>query len=206
MTKQTLLIFVKNPRPGKVKTRLAATVGDDKAMAVYQLLLAETQRITRPLAVQKVVCYTDFADEEDQWVRPVFDKWLQEPGDLGARMQGAFARAFAEGSERVLIIGSDCYQLSTEIIEAAFAALASADLVIGPSADGGYYLLGMKQLQPALFEGIAWSTASVRAETLAKATVLGLEAKELPVLRDVDHEEDLVTIPDLEAKLSRRSL
>ena len=201
MIEQTLLIFVKNPLPGKVKTRLAATVGDDKAMAVYELLLKRTHAITSPLPVQKVVCYTDFTDEEDRWERPVFEKTLQEPGDLGERMRAAFARAFAEGSQRVLIIGSDCYQLTTEIINDAFTALEDHEVVIGPSADGGYYLLGMNMLYPELFEGIAWSTETVREETLAKAAHLGLSAKEMPVLRDVDHEADLVTIPDLEARL-----
>lgn len=205
MIKQSILIMVKNPAPGKVKTRLAATIGDEKAMAVYQLLLERTQAVTAAVDVERVVCYTDFIDEADGWERPIFEKALQSVGDLGQRMERAFEGRFEAGANQAVIIGSDCYQLDAPVLEQAFEALESHDLVIGPSLDGGYYLLGTKHLYPELFAGIAWSTPAVFEQTMQKALELQLEVYELPALRDVDHEADLVTIPDLEVKLAARA-
>lgn len=189
-----LMIFVKQPQPGKVKTRLAATIGDVKALQVYVKLLERTRTITLPLANDRIVYYTPEIQHNDLWDDDNYQKAQQPEGDLGERMLRAFAASFAQGYERVCIIGSDCYELSTEIIEQAFDALTSHDLVIGPSTDGGYYLLGMRQLYSELFQGKHWSTASVGKNTIEDAERLQLRWFALPTLTDIDQEADLQTM------------
>jgi uncharacterized protein len=120
----------------------------------------------------------------------VFEKKLQSTGELGERMEAAFAAAFEAGAERALIIGSDCPDLSPAILDMAFAALHHHDFVVGPVPDGGYYLLGMRRFQADVFRGIAWSTETVRSTTLAIIQSLEKSVFLLPELRDVDTEED----------------
>ncbi len=189
-----LLIFVKNPQLGKVKTRLAATVGDRKALRIYLKLLERTRAITLPLSFDKMVCYTPEVLADDRWDNEQYQKIRQSDGDLGERMQHAFEHGFAQGYQRICIIGSDCYELSTAVIEQAFEQLATHDVVIGPSTDGGYYLLGMNREQPTLFENKAWSTASVKEATIRDIDQMGLRWFELPTLTDVDEEDDLKTM------------
>jgi rSAM/selenodomain-associated transferase 1 len=112
---------------------------------------------------------------------------------LGERMHQAFAEAFATGAARVVIIGTDCPGLTPELLQAAFEALHRHDMVVGPADDGGYYLLGLRELQPALFANKNWSTATVLPDTLADAARLGLGVAQLPVLHDVDSGSDLAT-------------
>ena len=191
----TLLnIFVKQPQLGKVKTRLAATVGDQKALEIYRKLLERTRTVTMPLSSDKAVYYTPEVQYDDLWEEAYYHKAPQPEGDLGERMLRAFEESFAQGYQRVCIIGSDCYELSTQIIEQAFEALKTHDLVIGPSTDGGYYLLGMQRLYPALFQGKHWSTASVGKDTIEDATRMQLRWLALPTLSDVDEEADLRTM------------
>ncbi len=189
-----LLIFVKNPQLGKVKTRLAATVGNRQALRIYLKLLERTRAITLPLSYDKMVCYTPEVLTDDRWDNEHYRKILQSNGDLGVRMQHAFEHGFAQGYQRVCIIGSDCYELSTAVIEQAFEQLATHDVVIGPSTDGGYYLLGMNRLYPALFTNKAWSTASISEATIRDLKQLQLRYFELPSLTDVDEEDDLETM------------
>jgi rSAM/selenodomain-associated transferase 1 len=189
-----LLIFVKNPQLGKVKTRLSATVGDRQALRIYLKLLERTREVTLPLPFDKTVCYTPEVLVDDLWDNEHYQKTRQSDGDLGERMQQSFAAGFAQGYQRICIIGSDCYELSTAVIEQAFAQLTTHDAVIGPSTDGGYYLLGMNQLHPTLFENKAWSTAEVREATVQDLDRLGLQWFELPTLTDVDEEADLLTM------------
>ncbi|MEM0991728.1 MAG: TIGR04282 family arsenosugar biosynthesis glycosyltransferase [Bacteroidota bacterium] len=189
---QTLLIFIKNPVLGKAKTRIAQTVGDEKALAVYLALLEHTRNITKSIAAQKHLYYSSFVDLEDEWDNDIFQKKLQATGTLGHKMQLAFQTAF-KTADRVLIIGSDCASLSSEIIEQAFAALEQHDFVIGPAKDGGYYLLGMRTLQPAVFENIAWSTDQVLPTTLERIKTLGKSYFLLPTLSDIDYWEDWLT-------------
>ena len=188
---------MKNPQFGKVKTRLAATVGEQEALRIYLVLLERTRVITLPLSADKMVCYTPDVLADDLWDSKHYQKARQSEGDLGERMQQAFAAGFAQGYQRICIIGSDCYELSTAVIEEAFARLATYDVVIGPSTDGGYYLLGMNRLHPALFSNKVWSTPTVKQATLADAQRLNLRYFELPTLTDVDEEYDLKTIPEL---------
>jgi rSAM/selenodomain-associated transferase 1 len=134
--------------------------------------------------------YSDFVDENDAWSPDYFEKKVQHPGDLGERMQQAFETAFSAGAQKVVIIGSDCPELSGALLDQAFATLDHADFVLGPVPDGGYYLLGMKAPAPALFEDIAWSTETVREKTLEKMAALGKTCALLPVLADIDTEAD----------------
>ena len=194
MSQSLLLIFVKNPELGKVKTRLAATLGDERALHIYRQLLERTRAVTRPLASDKIVYYTPTVQYDDQWETAHYQKAQQTDGDLGERMSQAFAAGFAQGYQRICIIGSDCYQLTTAILRQAFEALAAHDMVMGPSTDGGYYLLGMRQPHPELFQNKHWSTASVGKDTIATAEQQHLRWHALPTLTDIDEEADLNTM------------
>ncbi len=192
MTKEALLIFTKNPVPGKVKTRLAITVGNDVAFSVYQQLVKHTLVITSGLPVDKFVFYSDEVEQEDVWNKKHYLKQLQQGNNLGERMNNAFASTFKKGVNKVVVIGTDCPGLDAGIIMNAFAYLDKYNVVIGPAADGGYYLLGMKQHHPQLFENIAWSTNIVFEETISKCVASHLDYWLLPVLNDIDEEKDLV--------------
>ena len=192
MTKEALLIFTKNPVPGKVKTRLAATVGNDVAFSVYQQLVKHTLVITSGLPVDKFVFYSDEVEQEDVWNKKHYLKQLQQGNNLGERMNNAFASTFKKGVNKVVVIGTDCPGLDAGIIMNAFTYLDKYNVVIGPAADGGYYLLGMKQHHPQLFENIAWSTNIVSEETISKCVASHLDYWLLPVLNDIDEEKDLV--------------
>lgn len=188
-----LIIFVKNAVYGKVKTRLAAALGDTKALDIYRTLVAYTHRITSLLPHDKYVYYSDFVEPDDLW-NHTFLKRQQQGADLGMRMKHAFQQVFNEGYERVVIIGSDCLELSTEIIEQAFAALEKNDAVIGPATDGGYYLLGLTAMHNRLFENISWSTNRVLDQTLAVFRELQLHYILLPQLSDIDEAADWIKI------------
>lgn len=186
-----LLIFAKNPILGKAKTRLAASVGDEKALEIYRFLLDYTAQMAQAVAATRQVCYTHYIGQDDAFPDAVFEKTMQQTGDLGERMQAAFASAFAAGYQRVVIIGSDCYELSSELLQEAFDTLAHKDFVIGPAKDGGYYLLGMRQLTPKLFENKAWSQAGLADATVADFDALNASYTRLPLLSDIDYLENL---------------
>lgn len=185
-----LLIFIRNPQLGKVKTRLAQTLGDEEALRIYHILLEKTRLAALGSAAQRRLFYSDAVTSGDGWSESDFEKSVQHGGDLGARMADAFQRAFAAGAARVLIIGSDCPELTGMLLDDAFACLHRDDFVLGPAPDGGYYLLGMRAFEPSVFEGIAWSTESVCAATLEKIRILGKTCALLPELSDVDTETD----------------
>lgn len=195
--KKALIIFVRKPELGKVKTRLAATMGEEKALAVYRKLLEHTHYISEGVKAERFVLYCDEIEENDLWSDGNFIKRLQSPGDLGEKMHNAFAGLFDEGYNDVAIIGSDCYELTTAIIEDAFKMLQQNDLVIGPANDGGYYLLGMKKLCMELFSNIEWSTEKVLTQSLAASTSAGLSYSLLPQLTDIDTEADLNSMQHL---------
>ncbi len=189
-TKAALIIFQKNVVYGKVKTRLAATVGNDEAMWVYQQLLRHTYAATKGLAADKIVFYSDYKERAD-W-DDAYQKKIQQGNDLGERMKQAFEDIFQNGYQKVIIIGTDCPELTERIIIDAFERLERYTIVIGPAADGGYYLLGMKALYPQLFENIHWSTDKVLSETLQHCRNNHLSYCLLSRLHDVDEEKDLV--------------
>jgi rSAM/selenodomain-associated transferase 1 len=186
-----LIIFYRNPVPGKVKTRLAASMGNARAFAIYLLLADYTRRVAESFPVHKVVFYSDFIDTKDAWSANVFQKQLQDGTDLGERMENAFQHGFAKGYKSVCIVGTDCLELSAEILHQGFRKLLTHDVVIGPAEDGGYYLLGMNRMHTILFKNKKWSSSSVCEETLHDTRLLGLSIWQLPRLKDVDEEKDL---------------
>lgn len=190
MAKHTLLIFIKNPIPGKTKTRLAKTVGNEEALRIYGELLKHTRTISTQTDAALHLYYSHFIDIDDDWNHTIFNKKLQVGEDLGSRMKNAFANSFAEGVPKVVIIGSDCASLTTDILNQAFAALDTHDFVVGPTFDGGYYLIGMRSYMPQVFENMTWSTESVFSDTIATITSLQKSYALLPKLSDIDYEED----------------
>ncbi|MBL7858026.1 MAG: TIGR04282 family arsenosugar biosynthesis glycosyltransferase [Cyclobacteriaceae bacterium] len=189
--KKLVIIFYRNPVLGKVKTRLAKTIGDEKALAVYLYMAAHTRSITENLTPDKIVYYSDFVDREDAWNNSIYRKSLQQGKDLGEKMFRAFQAGFEKGYESICIIGTDCLELNTSSIESAFQALSKYDCVIGPARDGGYYLLGCTNLHPEFFTQKLWSTSSVANDTIHDFQQLRLSWLSLPVLRDVDEAKDL---------------
>ena len=190
-TGELLMIFYRNQKIGAVKTRLAATIGDRKALMIYGELCEHTRAITETLPVTKLVFYSNEVKTGDVWPDNAYQKALQRGLDLGERMQNAFATGFASGYHAICIIGTDCYELTASVIVDAFDALRSTDAVVGPAEDGGYYLLGMRKLHPELFVKKNWSTSSVLKDTVANFESAGLTYSTLPLLRDVDVEDDL---------------
>ena len=184
-----LIIFVRNPVLGKVKTRIAATIGDENALAVYKHLLQHTKDITGGLPVTKFVFYADGVTANDLWNG--YEKILQSGTDLGERMRNAFDWVLEKGYDKIIIIGSDCFELDEKMISAAFLKLDEYDIVIGPATDGGYYLLGMQSPFKNMFENITWSSNSVFNETKKQIEQQKLSLFLLPSLNDVDEEKDI---------------
>jgi rSAM/selenodomain-associated transferase 1 len=189
-----LIIFVKNAEPGKVKTRLAISIGDEAALAVYKRLLQYTRAITSKVNARRFVFYSSQIEDHDGWDHSTYEKQLQSGKDLGERMANALSRVLLK-VDMAVIIGSDCLELTSAIIDDAFAALERFDVVIGPARDGGYYLLGIKQIHPELFADKKWSTSTVFQDTVADLRVLGLTYATLPVLSDIDDIDDLRRSP-----------
>ena len=199
MNKNLIIVFVRTPELGKVKTRLAKSIGDVSALTIYKLLLKHTETVLHDLSFDKVVYYSEKVEENDFWEAKLFEKKLQKGADLGERMQHAFETAFEQGYQKVLIIGSDLFDLKSIHITNAFDALENHDLTIGPSLDGGYYLLGMKELYPAVFKNKKWGTDSILENTLKDLQQQNV--KLLEALNDIDTFEDLQQQPDLLKKI-----
>ncbi len=194
MSAATLIVFVKEPRPGHVKTRLARDLGTELAARVYRALAEAEIAATRPAVdeYERVFFYDPDGDAA------ALRAWLprerlaaQQGGDLGERMRRAFEACFAQGATRVAIVGSDVPWAGRTHVRAALAALERHDAVVGPTPDGGYYLLALRAPQPRLFEDVRWSTAQVLPTTRARARQLGLSLAELETLPDVDTLADL---------------
>ncbi|MEZ4779726.1 MAG: TIGR04282 family arsenosugar biosynthesis glycosyltransferase [Flavobacteriaceae bacterium] len=188
-SKSLLLIFTRNPELGKCKTRLAASIGNENALEIFKFLVSHTAKITESVVADKYVYYADEIWENDLWNASVFHKRLQKGTDLGERMKEAFLQGFKDGYEKIIVIGSDLFDITTEAIETAFTALQTHDFVIGPAQDGGYYLLGMKKIKPQLFENKAWGTSTVLETTLQD--LKDEKWIQLPVKNDVDLYEDI---------------
>lgn len=188
--KEALVVFTKNAVKGKVKSRLAASIGEDEALQIHNKLLKRTKTIVNLEEIRLFIYYSDYIEHEDDWPVDVFKK-IQSGEDLGARMMNAFTNTFCEGYEKVVIIGTDCAQLETSHLNEAFMRLINNEVVIGPAYDGGYYLIGLNKIIPGLFRSIDWGTNEVLAQTLAICSELKLNTYLLPLLADVDREEDL---------------
>ncbi|TAN13047.1 MAG: glycosyltransferase [Chitinophagaceae bacterium] len=182
---------MKNPVLGKVKTRLARTIGEEKALDVYQFLLQHTLQITLPLVYDKIVYYSAFIPEKDEWSASGYRQELQFGKDLGERMFHAFQHEFKNKYESIGIIGSDCGELTTGIVVEGFNKLKQSEVVIGPATDGGYYFLGMRQLHKNIFNRKEWGSSTVLADTVSELDNACVTYDLLPQLHDIDREEDL---------------
>lgn len=193
--KKGLIVFAREPIPGEVKTRLAASLGDHTAAELYKTMLQDTLRTVRQLTGIEVVVFWACDDKALPLLAERYrcNSRCQISGDLGQRMQAAFAEMFAHGFELCCIIGSDAPDLPLPYILEAYRLLEAphTDVVLGPSKDGGYYLLGLCQVWSQLFVNIPWSTAAVLERTLTAARDSALTAVLLPEWQDIDTLEDL---------------
>ena len=195
------MVFVKAPRKGTVKTRLARDVGDETATRLYRGFVLDVLDLIRNDGAREVViCHAppDASGEIREWLGPMNIYRPQSGGDLGQRMCAAFRKAFADGVDRALLMGTDLPDLPPEVVDSADAALRSADAVLGPSRDGGYYLIGFNRngFEPAVFREIPWSTDAVFRLTERILTRRGRRFRVLPVWRDVDDVADLRNLMD----------
>ena len=189
----TILLFVKYPQPGRVKTRIAATVGADAATAIYKELVARVWA-QLPADAAITVCYdpAERGEEVRAWLPGAALYEAQAAGDLGVRLRVAVGSAFANGAAKVAVIGSDCVDITTAIFAETWQRLDHAEVVLGPTDDGGYYLIALRRPMPVLFENIRWSTEHTLADTLAQAGTAPTHL--LPKLRDVDTHEDWLAV------------
>lgn len=181
-----IIVFVRNPELGKVKTRLAQAIGDEATLEVYHKLLAYTKESIINLPCHKYIFYTDNITVDDLWDDDIFYKKVQHGADLGERMANAFNLLFTLGYTRVMIVGSDCPSLRMCDIENGFSKMHDAEVVIGPTIDGGYYLLGIQKYLPNIFKNIHWSTEVVLQQTIAAVSDAALTYQLLPTLNDID--------------------
>jgi rSAM/selenodomain-associated transferase 1 len=191
----SLIIFLKHPKNGQVKTRLAKTTSQDFATKFYKLCAEHIIQTIKEISdINRFAFYSNQSEkkEVESWLGSDLLFMPQEGDDLGSRMKNAFNSVFSLGSEKVIIIGTDIPELSKELLAEAFDHLNKNEVVLGPSKDGGYYLLGIKKIYPELFDGIEYSTSSVLSDTIKRIKDLGLSYHLLPVLSDVDTEEDLI--------------
>ncbi len=195
-SKKALIIFTRNPELGKCKTRLAKTIGDESALDIYKYLLQHTATISEKVKADKYIFYSENIKRDDIWNSSVFNKKLQQGDDLGERMENAFSELFELGYEKVIIIGSDLLDLTSENVTNAFELLTDFENVIGPAKDGGYYLLGMKKLNSDIFKKKDWGTLSVLKKTLEN--LRDNKVHLLIELNDIDTFEDMQHYTELE--------
>ena len=187
-----LIVFSKNPVAGLVKTRLAASIGAAEALLVYEELRMITEKVTAAADCTRTVFYSDYIPEEDLFLNGSTDAHLQDGADLGERIHRAFLKGFGLGFRQVVLIGTDCPELSSFLVDSAFDALDGHDAVIGPARDGGFYLVGLNRPLPELFLGRKWSTPEVLRESLRIIRERKMELAILPALSDIDTVDDLM--------------
>ena len=193
MLDHALIIFTKNPELGKVKTRLATSVGDIEALRIYKLLVAHTQKIVRSINVDVIIYYSENIDFNDAW--KATNRKIQTNGDLGIKMAEAIKSELNQ-YKKVCVIGTDCGELDESHLISAFDRLDEFDFVLGPANDGGYYLLGMATFEESIFQGINWSTSEVLFQTKNRISDLNKSYFLLPTLVDVDTLEDWKLVRD----------
>lgn len=186
-----LVIFVKNARRGHVKTRLASSLGEEKALAIY---LALCERVRNVCYGFSGICYVYYSEsipsEPDLWEDSFFIKRTQRPlNDLGLRMKAVFKELLAVHTS-VILIGTDIPHLSAELLEESILLSKDTDVIIGPSDDGGYYLIGMKKPNDYLFENMTWSVDNVLSETIHRIFKNNRTYHLLTTLPDIDTVED----------------
>ena len=189
MSKNLLLVFTRNPKLGKVKTRLAKTIGNQKALDIYKLLLQHTKETIQNINCDKAIYYSEEIQENDIWENLHFQKHLQNGKDLGGRMYNAFKNTFNKDYEKAVIVGTDIFELQPKQINEAFKALDKHEVVIGPAKDGGYYLLGLKKLHHEIFMNKKWGTETIFQETMQDLN--NVDVHLLVELNDIDTYDDL---------------
>jgi len=189
MKEQLLIVFVKNAIPGKTKTRLAKTIGNENALKVYRKLLTITEDVIDTVNSDIQVHYSQDVEAEG-WQNA--KKMIQNGDDLGDRMSNAFQQGFDQGYKKILLIGSDCPEISKEIIESAFEALKTDTVVFGSAFDGGYYLIGQSQYTNSVFQSKSWSQPELLDETISELESLRISYSLLDIqLNDIDTFDDL---------------
>ena len=186
-----LIIFTKNPEAGQVKTRLARSVGEEKALEIYETLRYHTATVTEGVDAKRMVYYSRFIPPSDLFLTDKFTPKLQQGDDLGERMFHALEAGIESGFRHIVLIGTDCYELSREILNQAFSALERFDAVVGPATDGGFYLIGLNRIFPELFLDRQWSTPDVLRETITILQRLAIPCELLSELSDIDTFDDL---------------
>jgi rSAM/selenodomain-associated transferase 1 len=185
-----IIVFVKNILLGKVKTRLAESIGDYGAFEVYKELVAITESETSRFKDADLYIYFSDVIIESKWEGS--EKFVQEGSDLGERMKQAFQKGFEKGYDTIIGIGSDLPDMNVDMLEEAFYSLEDSQTVFGPSADGGYYLLGMNQLHDCIFDNKAWSTVGLLNDTLNELEKENISYSLLTELNDIDTLDDLI--------------
>ncbi len=185
---KALILFQKRRVRGKVKTRIARTEGNEEALAIYNQLVKYTHKVSSEVNADVFVFFSESEPRED--IPVGFKEGLQIGKDLGERMSNAFIEILSIGYEKAALIGTDCGELTSEIIENGFDLLNDNEVVFGPADDGGYYLIGMNKPNPDVFKDIPWSTDQVLSLTKQRAEKKGLTFALLPQLSDVDTIED----------------
>jgi len=193
MSNSLIMVFVRNPELGRVKTRLAKTIGDQAALEIYEILSKHTAEIISEIDSDKLIFYSEKIQDNDIWTVINCKKQIQTKGDLGEKMLDAFQYGFSLGYKKIIIIGSDLYSLRPKHIESAFEQLENYDVVIGPALDGGYYLLGLNSVIPEIFKQKQWSTSSILKDTLSDLKKFNVNL--LEPLNDIDTYEDLKKEP-----------
>lgn len=191
-------MFAKYWESGQVKTRLAATLGSQSASEVYRLFVWFLVNRFRRCANSRVLCFTP-RERAKAFAMLAGADWITVPqvtGDLGVRMRSFFDDCFRNGAERVVLIGSDSPTLPSEHVESAFRLLLEVDVVLGPTEDGGYYLVGASRDVAGIFRNIDWSTPRVWKQTVARLDDLQLSYESLPQWYDVDELPDLERLRD----------
>jgi len=191
-----LIVFVRAPVEGTVKTRLQPEISPTQSLALYRAVVDDL--LSRLQDLKHVEIFIFFSPEEKaqsvaDWLGREYTYSPQPGEDLGDRMSGAIVQTL-RNCGRVLLIGSDIPDLGGETIRDAFTRLDSSDIVIGPSEDGGYYLIGMKQTVPELFIDMVWSEKTVFSKSLERARKLGLRVSVIETMRDIDTFEDVLAV------------
>jgi rSAM/selenodomain-associated transferase 1 len=188
----TLLVLLKYPSPGQVKTRLAESVGAELAAALYRDWIGSILEIVQPLRhLFRIVGYFDGGPRREfqSWESMADQWWPQPAGDLGDKLEAGFAQAFQD-DHTVLAIGTDCLDLNASLIQQAMSLLGTHDVVFGPALDGGYYLAGTRRNLPTFFAGVSWSSHDTLQSHRAVCQQNGWSVATLPMLRDIDTWED----------------
>lgn len=188
--KRLLIVFVKNAVLGTAKTRLAKTIGNEKAFEVYKRLMQITEKATSEVENCTIHVYFSSQKDSSRWAN--YTQFVQQGNDLGERMSDAFRRGFELGFEQIVGVGSDLPDLTSEIVEKGLDELKTNDAVFGPAEDGGYYLIGMRLMLECIFENKPWSTEELLEITLEELKLKGHSVGIIETLNDVDTEEDLI--------------